>query len=134
MKPDRPWFTWLAQRAMELSAWLGSLPLNEHEREMDARLHVDDKIFYDSYYAGTGIPNDIPIRLRRLVAHQLGRPWEKVVPSDNLPSIDPELDMYELLVEIDEEFKVSIAETEVAGQLDTFDSIVQCLFAQRHKL
>ena len=45
------------------------------ERELLSRPQLDDRAFYEAYYGGSGIPEDIPIRVRKVYVEQLGDCW-----------------------------------------------------------
>src|SRR5262249_26513364 len=88
---------------------------------------LDDDAFYLLYYGNTTVPREIPVRLRKLCVKQLGRRWIVVKPEDCL--VDDEIDFVELLLEIAEEFGISIPDEDI-GRMDvTFDSVVRYLAA-----
>lgn len=105
------------------------------EKVSDSRM--DDKTWYNAYYAGTNIPKDIPIRVRNWAVETFGTKWENIKPDDR-PFEDPEdlwawyeLDYVELLGELVEGFGISIS-LEVAVQIDTsFDDVVQYIARRR---
>jgi acyl carrier protein len=106
-------------------------PERHAQRALMRRSRLDDQAFYDRFYGGTNIPEDIPIRLRRIYAEQFGQEWIKVYPQDDVGEAYPDLDLAELLCEVEDEFGVSFPE-EVGRELSgTFDSIVQYLAEQR---
>ena len=80
------------------------------EREMMSRPQLDDGAFYEAYYGGSGIPEDIPIRVRKVYVEQLGDCWQGVRPGDNVCEAYPDLDLAELLYEIEDEFGIKIPE------------------------
>ena len=45
--------------------------------------NLDDQAFYEAHYGGSGIPEDIPIRVRKVYIEQLGDCWKGVRPDDN---------------------------------------------------
>jgi len=57
------------------------------EEEPEARPALDDDAFYENFYLHTPDPKDIAVRLRRLYAGQLGPPWDKVRPKDNVAEV-----------------------------------------------
>jgi hypothetical protein len=61
---------------------------------------VDDQAFYDAHYCGSGIPDEIPIRARKICVEQLGDCWKDVRPDDNVCESRADLDLAELLYEI----------------------------------
>jgi acyl carrier protein len=101
------------------------------EQALQRRPLLDDRAFYERFYAQTGIPEDIPIRLRQVYAEQFGRAWGKVYPRDNVVEIFDDLDLAELLCEVEDEFGVSFPD-EVGRNMDgTFDAIVRYLAEER---
>ncbi len=101
------------------------------EREMMSRPQLDDQAFYEACYGGSGIPEDIPGRVRKLYVEQLGDCWEGVRPGDNVCEAYPDLDLAELLHEIEDEFGVKIPPEDMKKLDGTFDGIVQYLTLQR---
>jgi acyl carrier protein len=92
---------------------------------------LDDDDFYRLHYGNTTVPKEIPIRLRKLCVKQLGRRWILVKPEDCL--VDDELDFYELLLDIAEEFGISIPDEDMDQMDATFDSVVRYLAEGAHK-
>ena len=62
-----------------LISLLGDLLFHEPharlERELINRPQLDDQAFYEACYGDTGIPEDIPIRIREVYVEQLGDCW-----------------------------------------------------------
>ena len=54
------------------------------ERELLSRPQLDDQAFYEAHYGDSGIPEDIPIRVRKVYVEQLGDCWKGVRPDDNV--------------------------------------------------
>jgi hypothetical protein len=71
--------------------------------------------------------SEIPIRLRKLFARELGSPWERLLPTDKPEDVYHDLDFAELVSDAQEEFAVSVSTDEI-GELDgSFDSLVRCV-------
>src|SRR5689334_12092736 len=70
-----------------------------YKRAMARRPLQDDEAFYSTYYGNTKIPKDIPLRLRRLFAYQLGCPWERLRPRDLIYRVDDDIDFAEIVFE-----------------------------------
>ncbi len=98
-----------------------------YERDLESRVLMDDETFYQSNYGSTGIPREIPIRLRRLFAYQLGSCWEHVQPADKPTDADDNLDFAELVFDVEEEFGVSIPIQDMMELDGSFDSLVRCV-------
>ena len=101
------------------------------ERELLSRPQLDDQAFYEAYYGGSGIPEDIPIRVRKVYVEQLGDCWKGVRPEDNVCEAYPDLDLAELLYEIEDEFGIKIPDEEMKKMDGTFDAIVRYVALQR---
>jgi acyl carrier protein len=92
------------------------------EREMMSRPQLDDGAFC---YGGSGIPEDIPGRVRKVYVEQLGDCWKAVRPEDNVCEAYPDLDLAELLYEIEDEFGIKIPLEDMKKMDGTFDAIVR---------
>ena len=101
------------------------------ERELLSRPQLDDQAFYEAHYGGSGIPEDIPIRVRKVYVEQLGDCWKGVRPDDNVCEAYPDLDLAELLYEIEDEFGIKIPDEEMKKMDGTFDAIVRYVASQR---
>jgi hypothetical protein len=101
------------------------------ERELANRPHLEDRAFYEAHYGDSGIPEDIPIRVRKVCVEQLGDCWLGVRPDDNVCESDPELDLAELLYEMEDEFGIKIPRDEIRKMDGTFDAIVRSVAMQR---
>ena len=110
-------------------AWLGDLLYRAShsrlERELEARPQLDDQAFYEAHYADSGIPEDIPIRIRNVYVVQLGDCWRGVRPGDNACDAYPDLDFAELLYEIEDEFGIKIPDEDMRKMDGTFDNGVR---------
>jgi acyl carrier protein len=95
------------------------------ERELVNRPQLDDRAFYEAHYAGSSIPEDIPIRIRKVYMEQLGACWKGVRPEDNACQTYPDLDLAELLYEMEEEFGITIPEKDMRKMGGSFDAIVR---------
>jgi acyl carrier protein len=118
-------------------AWLGDLLYRAShsrlERELAERPQPDDHSFYEAYYEDSGIPEEIPIRVRKVYVEQLGDCWMGVKPGDNACDAYPDLDFAELLYEIEDEFGIKIPEETVGTMEGTFDEVVRYVALQRNQ-
>ena len=118
-----------------LFAVLGDLLSNafssRFDRELVTRPQPDDQAFYESHYGGSGIPEDIPIRVRKVYVEQLGDCWKGVRPDDNVCDAYPNVDLAEILYEIEDESGIKIPDEEMKRMDGTFDAIVRCVASQR---
>jgi hypothetical protein len=126
------WLQWLDKM---LNTPIMSLPWEFQGRryvgELDGRPTLDDRAFYDTHYSGTGIPEAIPAVVRRVYAEQLGKRWYAVHPDDRVTDFIPDLDLYELILEVAEDLGQS-GPFDGLEKLDgSFDSVVR-YFAARH--
>ena len=92
---------------------------------------MDDQTFYEACYGGSGIPEDIPIRVRKVYVEQLGDCWKGVRLDDNVCESDPDLDLAEQLFEIEDDFGIKIPWDEMRKLDGTFDAIVRYVASQR---
>lgn len=111
---------------------LSNVFLSRFERELVSRPQLDDQAFYKAHYGGSDIPEDIPIRVRKVCIEQLGDCWMGVRPDDNVCESDPDLPLDELLYEIEDEFGIKIPDEDVKRMDGTVDAIVRYVaFRQR---
>jgi acyl carrier protein len=92
---------------------------------------LDDQAFYEECYGGSCIPEDIPIRIRKVFVEQLGDCWRGVRPEDNACDAYPDLDFAELLYEIEDEFEIKIPIEEMKKLDGSFDAVVRYVASQR---
>jgi hypothetical protein len=114
-----------------LSDLIFSASHSRFERELAGRPELDDPAFYEACYGGSGIPEDIPIRIRRVYVQQLGACWKGERPGDNVCAAYPYLDLAELLSEIEDEFGIMIPGDEMRKMDGTFDAIVRYVASRR---
>jgi hypothetical protein len=126
--------------------WLGDRVASDAERAYSAHLRrrprLDDEAFLRRFYAGSGLPEDIPIRLRRLYQEIFGEDFAGLHPEDNVARIYDGIDFADVLWRVEREFRVKIhPETDLKapfrhegkpcspnGTIDgTFDSVVRYL-------
>jgi len=103
----------------------------EQERQ---RPRLDDDAFYEQFYAGTGIPKDIPVRLRIVFENMVGVDRRIIRPEDNFFLIEPELDSVELIWGLEREFKMKVDTETAFKEMDgSFDSAVRYLARVRRE-
>jgi acyl carrier protein len=103
-----------------------------HSRfELLSRPQLDDQAFYETHYGDSGIPEDIPIRVRNVYVEQLGDCRKGVRPDDNVRDACPDVDLAEILYEIEDEFGIKIPDEEMRKMDGTFDAIVRYVSSQR---
>jgi acyl carrier protein len=101
------------------------------EQELKGRPQLEDQALYEARYGGSGIPEDIPLRVRKVYVEQLGDCWKGVLPDDNACEAYPDLDLAELLYDIEDEFGIKIPDEEMQKMNGTFDAIVRYVAMQR---
>ena len=126
------WLKWLDKI---LNSPIMSLPWGYQERhflaELDERPVLDDRAFYDTYYAGSGIPEAIPALVRRVYANQLDHRWRAVRPDDRATDFMPDLDLNDVIFRVAKDLGLS-GPFDGLEKLDgSFDSVVR-YFAARH--
>ncbi len=108
---------------MTLSPLIPSAEERACWKRLRERPLLDDDAFYERFYAGTGIPKEVPIRLRRRYAK--GLLMDKVWPEDKAAEFDWEVDFADVLGMAENEFGVKFTEADI-GVIDrSFDSIVR---------
>jgi len=116
--------------------------------ETRRRPRLDDDAFYEQFYAGTGIPKDIPVRVRIIFESIVGLDRRVFRPGDNIFLNHEELDLAELIWRLEREFKMKV-DIETAfkgpighkgkmtlcrGEIDgSFDSVVRYLARVRRE-
>jgi hypothetical protein len=129
---------------------IAEMPWSESERAYHAILQErprrNDDEFFDEFYAGSSIPRDIPIRLRKLYEEIIGVDFLALRPEDNHAIIYDEVDFAEVIYRVGREFSLNIPIETVLeapltyrgraspqGEIDgTFDSVVRYLAKARH--
>lgn len=86
---------------------------------------LDDEAFYNSYYAATSVPKDIPIRLRMIFVEKIGSKRKLVTPAYDPIDECEDLDFADILEEVEAEFGISIPERDRDKLEGSFDSFVQ---------
>jgi acyl carrier protein len=92
---------------------------------------LEDQVFYEECYGGSVIPEDIPIRIRKVYVEQLGNCWRGVRPEDNACDAYPDLDFADLLYEIEDEFRIKIPDEDMQRMDGTFDAVVRYVASRR---
>lgn len=75
-------------------------------RRLKERSRLSDLEFHELYYAETGVPSEITVRLRRCL-HRLDRLIERAGPKDNLCSLYDEFDFYTATYRVEKEFSIT---------------------------
>jgi len=104
-----------------------------YREQTKQRPSLTDDAFYQTFYAGTEIPKEIPIRLRNLYQKMLGYDLSTLRPEDNQAVIYDDVDFADFIYRVEREFGVTIPIirghiSEQFGVIDgTFDSVVRHL-------
>jgi hypothetical protein len=113
----------LLHRAIE---WIARAFQYESEQryadECSHRPLLSDDEFIQKYFSSSGIKRDVPLRVRRVLAEQLG--FEKIVPSDCPAEIIPDIDLQDVLDEIGEEFEIALNVEDLPGNDYSFGAMV----------
>ena len=112
----RAWWKWLKRAEMFESE-------RKYADECARRSRLTDDEFLAIYYTSCDIRRDIPLRVRRILAEQLG--FDKIVPSDCPSDILQDIDLQDILYEIAEEFGVALNADELPDNSGSVDSIVR---------
>jgi len=108
---------------MNLSPLWPSARERSYWREVGGRPELTDEEFYDRFYEGSGVPPDIPARIRRCLA-DLDILIERAYPADRIPHADDELDYADVLFRIEREFVVRFTETDYALFTGTLGNLI----------
>lgn len=118
----------LALGVIAFYVWLSFASERTFHRTLKRRDPMDDMTFYESFYASTDVPADIPRRLRPIYANFFGIDEARLWPTDRPPEI-VDVDTVDLLREIEIEFDVSMSDADAERIDGSFDSIVRYLAA-----
>lgn len=110
---------------MTLSPLLAPAEERRFRRAVRERPRLSDDEFHDRFYKDAGVPQHIPIRLRKIYATELG--MEGVWPEDKAMDFDGELDFGDLVAAIADEFGVQFTNQDLRTMDGSFDSMVNCL-------
>jgi hypothetical protein len=113
-----------------LALHLSPLIPSREEREFSGRLRrgrkLDDEEFYDRYFGDTALPSDLPGRLRRTLENALGMGLGALDPDVSLVDADWEIDWGDVLVEIEEDFQISVPRDSFTETI-TFRTLLDCV-------
>jgi hypothetical protein len=90
---------------MSLSPLIPSAASMDLVRQLGERQALKDDEFYKLFYDDAGIPRDIPVRVRRCLAHTFPM-MDRVWPTDLLYLLDDELDFADVLYVLGREFGI----------------------------
>jgi hypothetical protein len=115
---------------MTLAPLLPSAESRAFRRELRGRPVFSDDEFYARFYAGSGIPRDVPARLRRVLVEFLPLS-ERAVPNDRLWLLDDELDFADVLHRVGQEFGLRFTRADYPEVDGTLANLVQLVHARR---
>ena len=110
---------------MSLSPLLSSASERAKWRELRRRPLLDDRQFYQRFYAVSGIPAGVPLRPRQVYAEQLG--MDRVWPEDRAVEFIEQLDFRDLLDAVAGKFGIHFSEEQFDSLDGSFGSLVQCI-------
>lgn len=113
-----------------VAAWISFWPERKFRKELSQREPIDDATFFREFYSASGIPEDIPRRLKPLFCEFFQIEPGKLRPADRPPEI-VELDTVDLIRDIEKEFVLSISDKDAEQINGSFDSIVQYVVKHR---
>ena len=112
-----------------LAPLLPSAEVTAFWRELAARPVLSDAEFYARFYAGSGIPKDMPARVRRFLVEQFDPIVGRAVPADSLLVLTEGLEYAELLLEVGEEFELHFGRDN-APKVGTLDDLIRLVHAR----
>jgi hypothetical protein len=77
-------------------------------RTLQQRPPLDDDTFYVTYYADSGITQEIVVGVRRELQRMLGHCLAGVYPSDRMSTLEPDADCADIFDELAEAFSIVI--------------------------
>jgi hypothetical protein len=80
-----------------------------YQQEVSARPALTDEEFYARFYEGSGVPKDIPARVRRCLA-DLDIFIERAYPDDMIAHASDDLDYDDVLFRIERQFGICFTE------------------------
>ncbi len=95
----------------------------KYAEECGRRSRLSDDEFWATYYSSSSVRRDIPLRIRKVLAEQLG--FDRIVPSDSPSDILCDIDLQVILDEIADEFGVPLSVDDLPNRDGSFDSIVR---------
>jgi hypothetical protein len=113
-----------------LAPLLPSAESRAFRRELRGRPVLSDGEFYARFCEGSGIPGDIPARLRRVFV-EIDPLSERAVPNDRLWLLDDELDFADVLDRVGQEFGVRFTRADYPTVDGTLGNLVQLVHARR---
>jgi hypothetical protein len=91
---------------------IAEMSWSESERAYHAILQTrpkrNDDEFFDEFYAGSSIPRDLPIRLRKLYEKIIGVDFSALRPDDNHALIHDGLNFADVIYRVGREFGLNI--------------------------
>jgi len=108
--------------------------MRELFRQLKTRPKLDDDAFYETYFAGTSIPKNVPIKLRDALDETYDRDFRGVHPTDKVVFVEFDLDsdwddVYDWLQSV---FDMTISDEMRREELNgTFLSLVECVVDPR---
>jgi hypothetical protein len=112
---------------LQTPIFLGKAGGRRYARDLRGRPLLDDRAFSEAYYGGSGIPENIPVRSRKVYAEQLGRLGLRVRPEDRATDFYPDLDLADLLSDVGDEFGIKILDEAMREVDGSFDAAVRYL-------
>jgi acyl carrier protein len=100
----------------------------EYHETCQQRPHLSDDEFIQRFYPNE-IDRAVPLRVRRILAEQLG--FDRVEPQDRPCDILQDIDLSAIVWEIAEDFGLSIDDSEIASLDGSVDSIIKLVVARR---
>jgi hypothetical protein len=92
-------------------------------RQLRQRSALGDEEYYARFYEGSGMPKDIPARLRKsLLKHD--KLFDRVYPAEFLPLVDDDLDFGDIVFVIEREFGFRFPKKDIKLIDGTLDNLI----------
>jgi hypothetical protein len=112
-----------------LSPLIPSAGSRAFRRELRGRVELSDVEFYARFYAGSGIPDDIPARVRRCL-REVDPLAVRAAPADCLLLLDDDLDYADVLDRVGQEFGVRFTKADYPAVDGTLDNLLRLVHAR----
>ncbi len=110
---------------MNLAPLFPSPAVRAFWRELRCRPAITNEEFYSTYYAGSGISQDIVAGIRDCLVKFVDPEVEKAIPSDNLLWLYDELDFAEFFDDVGRPFGVRFTSKDYPSITGTLDNMIR---------
>jgi hypothetical protein len=106
-----------------------SYQMRAYYRGLDGRTALTDDEFYARFYEGSGMPKEIPARIRQCLAN-LDILIERAYPSDLIWFADDELDYADVIYRVGRAFKIRFSKQEYPRFTGSLGNLIEKTYAK----